>query len=201
MDFSNFSIVLKWATAHGYLLLFLVTLIEGPSITAAGAFAAKLGYFNIYIIFLISILGNLIPDVVLYAIGYWGRLKLVGKYSKHFKLSEERISKVERLMKEHAGKTLLVVKLLPFLAVPGLMIAGALRMPIKKYIYLSTLIILPSSLAFLLIGYYMGAVYNRLSGYTNYVGYFIAGAIGIFILISFIWKKVLAKLSYKIERV
>jgi len=38
-----------------YLLLFLVTLVEGPSITAIGAFAAKLGYFNIYLIFLLSL--------------------------------------------------------------------------------------------------------------------------------------------------
>ncbi len=201
MNFSDFSIVFKWVISHGYLLVFLAALIEGPSVTAAGAFAAKLGYFNIYIIFLISVLGNLIPDIVLYAVGFWGRISLVDRYGKHFKLSEERISKIERLMERHAGKTLLVVKLIPFLAIPGLMIAGATRMPIKKYIYLSTLIILPTSLAFLLVGYYMGAAYNRLSGYTDYAGYLVAGMIIIFVLVSYVWKKILAKLSHKIEEV
>jgi len=198
MDFSNFSLALHWVISHGYLLLFLVTLVEGPSITAIGAFAAKLGYFNIYLIFLISILGNLIPDIIYYAIGFWGRIKVVDKYSKHLGLSKERIEKIEHLMEHHAGKTLVVVKLVPFLAVPGLMIAGAAKMPIKKYIFLSILIIIPSSLAFLLVGYYAGAAYGRLSNYANY---FIAGVIILFIIISYIWRKISVKLSSKIEKV
>ncbi len=201
MGLSNFSIALNWALSHGYLLMFLVTLVEGPVITAAGAFAAKLGYFNIYLIFLISILGNLIPDVIYYAVGFWGRIQLVDRYGRHFKLSKERIEKIERLMENHAVKTLIVVKLIPFLAVPGLMIAGAAKMPIKKYAVLSILIILPTSLAFLLIGYYAGAAYNKLSAYTNYAGYFIAGAIVLFAAISYVWKKISVKLSRRIEEV
>lgn len=198
MDFFNFSLALNWIISHGYLLMFLITLVEGPSITAVGAFAAKLGYFNIYLIFLISVLGNLIPDIIYYAIGFWGRIKVVDKYGKHFGLSKERIEKIEHLMEHHAGKTLVVVKLVPFLAVPGLMIAGAARMSIKKYIFVSTLIILASSLAFLLLGYYAGAAYSRLSNYANY---FIVGVIVLFIVISYIWRKVSVKISGRIEKV
>lgn len=200
MDFSSFSSVFKWIIAHGYLLMFSITLVEGPVITAAGAFAAKLGYFNIYAIFLISILGNLIPDIIYYAVGFWGRIGLVDRYGPHFKLSKERIARIEQLMEKHAGKTMLVVKLVPFLAVPGLMIAGASRVPIKKYVYLSALIILPSSAAFLLLGYYMGSAYNRLGAYADYAGYFMVGAIVVFILVSYIWKRASLKLSSKIEK-
>lgn len=56
-----------------YLAMFVAMLIEGPTITTVGAFLARVGYFTVSMVFLISILGNFIPDVGYYALGRWGR--------------------------------------------------------------------------------------------------------------------------------
>ncbi len=190
----------NWLVAHGYPLMFVLMLVEGPVITAAGAFAAKLGYFRLSIVFSISIAGNLLPDILYYALGYWGRAKFVDRFGKYFKLDRGKIIKLESLMRDHAGKTLLVVKLLPFMAVPGLMVAGLTRMPLRKYITLSLAIILPTSLLFLLIGYYTGEAYDGLVARINNALYLLAGVMVVFIIISYTWKKASAKIARKIEK-
>ncbi len=192
---------LHWLTSHGYFLMFVFMLVEGPVITAAGAFAAKLGYFRLSIVFSLSIAGNLLPDILYYALGYWGRAKFVDRFGKYFKLDRQKIIKLESLMRDHAGKTLLVVKLLPFMAVPGLMAAGLTRMPLRKYITLSLAIILPTSLLFLLVGYYAGAAYGNLTARINNALYVASVIIAIFIIISYTWKKAGAKIASKIEKI
>ena len=156
-------------------------LVEGPVVTAAGAFAAALNYFNIWTIAGLSILANLIPDAIYYAIGYWGRERVLEKYGHYIGVTKERIALVERLAADHSGKSLLAIKLIPLLATPGLIVVGASRMDIKKYALWCTIITLPTSIGYLIIGYYFGAVYASID-HALYVGtYVIIGAAAIVI--------------------
>jgi membrane protein DedA with SNARE-associated domain len=198
-QFASFQGSVEWVLAHGYLLFFVAMLIEGPAVTAAGAFVATLGYFNIYTVFILSVLGNLIPDIIFYALGYWGRFKLVDKYAKYFGLSEKRVHHLEYLAREHAGKAITISKLVPFLATPGLMIMGAARMPIKKYTLWSLGLILPTSLIFLIIGYYFGAAYNAISKYVNIGQYLIAGVLIFFLAISIAYKKMSKSIAENLD--
>jgi membrane protein DedA with SNARE-associated domain len=183
---------------YGYLLMFVGMLIEGSFITAAGSFAAALGYFNLWIVLLLSVLGNLIPDVIYYAIGFWGRQKFMDKYGHYFRVTPERTEKLERLYREHAGKTLMIVKMVPLLATPGLIIAGAARVPAKKFAIWGLIVTVPSSFSYLLIGYYFGAAYEKIIRYMNYGGYFIVASIAIFITLSYLQKRYGKKLGEKI---
>lgn len=205
MDFETLGGATSWLSQHGYTIMFIAMLIEGPAVTAAGAFGAALGYFNVYTVFLLSVLGNLIPDVVLYIVGFFGRQHLLDRYSQYFErwfgLTKERILRIETLLKDHAGKTLLAIKLMPFLATPGLIIAGATRMPIKKYTWLSLLIILPTSFLFLILGYYFGAAYAEVRQYMKYGEYVIAALIVLALVASYSYKKFEKKISQKIENV
>lgn len=200
-DATNFSAIFQWVIVHGYWLIFIALFIEGPVVTAAAAFAAALGYFNIYLIFLLSILGNLIPDIILYAVGFWGRNSVVDKYGHRFHLSHERMEHLSGLMHRHAWKTFIAVKLLPFMAVPGLMMAGAIKMPLRRYALITTVIILPTSLIYLLLGYYFGAAYNQIKNYVDYAPYLIILIMGVIFVISRIIKKLFAKFGEKVEKI
>lgn len=190
-----------WALGNGYIIMFVAMLIEGPVITAAGALGAVLGYFNIWAVFLLSILGNLIPDAIYYAIGFWGRQKFVDKYGKYFRISPEKIKTLEELYHKHAGKALFAIKMIPLVATPGLIIAGVARVPIRKYIWWSVAVTIPSSLIFLLIGYYSGAAYGKIVGHVNYGGELAAAAIIVFVIISYFWKKISGKIGEKITKI
>lgn len=186
---ASFQGTVEWIFHHGYSLLFVLMLIEGPVVTAAGAFAAALHYFDIWIVLILSILANLIPDALYYAIGYWGRAQLLEKYGRYVGITPDRIALVEKLAAEHSGKSLIAIKLIPLLATPGLIIVGASKMNIKKYIFWSLVITLPTSLIYLILGFYFGAAYGTIDRYLHVGGYIIAGAIIIIIALVYLQRK------------
>ena len=157
---ATFSGAFGWVIVHGYPLMFVAMLIEGPIVTAAASFGAAFGYFNIFIVFILSILGDVMADVIYYAVGYSGRIMVIQKFGRRFGLTEERIRKVEALLNSHPNKTLIALKLTPILPTPGLMIVGTSRMPLNKFITICSLVILPKTIFFVLIGYYFGATYS-----------------------------------------
>jgi membrane protein DedA with SNARE-associated domain len=184
-----------WILGGGYIGMFIIMLIEGPGITAIGGFAARLGFFNIWLVLLLSILGNFIPDIVFYLIGLWGRATFIDKYGHRFGISKERMQSIEKLYQVHPFATLLVVKLIPFLPPTGLAAAGAARMSLKKYSFWSLVITLLTSGVFLGIGYYLGETYIR---FASYQGYALAAiGAGIF-LIAYSYKKFRAWLGKKL---
>lgn len=187
----------QWVISHGYGLMFIAMLIEGPAVTAAGAFAAALGYFNLWIVFAISVLGNLIPDVIYYALGFWGRKKFIDRYGHYFGIAPERTAFIEKLIHQNVGKALAFIKIFPLIATPGLIIAGASRVNLEKYIWWSLVITIPSSGFFLIVGYYFGAAYEKIVNYLNYGGYLVLGIIVIFGIISYFYKKLSKKLAEK----
>lgn len=186
---TTFAAITQWILRQGYTLMFVLMLIEGPVVTAAGAFAAAFSYFQLWIVFILSILANLIPDAIYYAMGYWGRHRFIDQYGHYFGLTKQRIAAAEKLANKHTVKSLVAIKMIPFLATPGLIIVGASKMDIKKYILWSIIITVPSSLIYLLIGYYFGAAYSTIDRYLHLGYYLLAATIVILIIILYFQRK------------
>ncbi len=107
---------------------------------------------------------------------------------------------MERLMRDHATKTLIALKLTPVLPTPGLMIVGATKMNLKKFTFISLLITLPKSIVFMLIGYYFGQSYDKLSGYVTHGSYAILAGIALVVLANYLWLKFAARIGRKLEK-
>ncbi|MEK7507511.1 MAG: VTT domain-containing protein [Patescibacteria group bacterium] len=207
MDIASISQPTSWTDSPGgYFLMFIAMVLGGPAVTSAGAFAAAFGVFNIWIVFLVSIISNLVPDALWYAIGFLGREhlieRLVKKYGRYFKVNNEKMEWLEKLYDDHVAKTLIFVKLVPLLATPGLIAAGVARVPIRKYASWSIIVTLPTSLIFLILGYYFGAAYERILHYYTAYGELFAIVILIsFFIISYAYRKFTKKLATKIEHI
>ncbi len=195
----DFGMLGHWIVGQSYTLLFIAMLIEGPVVTAAAAFGAALGALNVWAVLILSILGNLIPDGFLYAFGYWGREKFVDKYGHFIGLTKPKIQQAERAIHKHAGKSLIAIKLIPLLATPGLVAAGIAKMDIKKFAFWCVIITIPSSLLYLLIGYYFGAAYSQLVHYLNIGGYIIAAAIAIVLLALYFQRRLTERFAREFE--
>jgi membrane protein DedA with SNARE-associated domain len=201
MLFSGFQGAVGWiAGGGGYSLMFIGMLIEGPVITAAGAFLAALGYFNLWAVFGLSLLGNLLPDIAYYALGYWGREQFIDKYGRYFGLTKRKVKNIEAMIHRNAGKSLIAIKLIPLLATPGLVVAGASRMPRGKYALWSLAITIPSSFFYLILGYYFGAAYDRVNHYLNIGAYLTIIVIVIVLLVLYFEKKVSRRIGERIEK-
>jgi membrane protein DedA with SNARE-associated domain len=197
---AGFQGTVQWVLQHGYPLLFIVMLIEGPVVTAAGAFAAALHYMDIWIVLLLSVLANLIPDLVYYAIGYWGRERFINKYGHYIGITPERIATTEKLAAAHSGKSLFMIKMIPLLATPGLILVGATKMDIKKYAFWSIVIVIPTSLFYLIIGYYFGAAYNTIEHYLNLGIYVVIAALAVIGLLVYLQRKYASRFFKKFEQ-
>jgi membrane protein DedA with SNARE-associated domain len=199
MNFTSFSVAFAWVIAHGYILMFVGMVIEGPIITAAAAFAAAAGYFSLPVVLALSLLGDLVADILYYTIGYWSRGAFVEKYGHHLGLSKERIARIENFTSKHPIKTLVALKINPITPMPGLMLVGATKMPLKRFAVISLAITLPKSILFVIIGYYFGKSYDSLAHYVNY-GYASLIAIGIILIIFYAYRKISSRIANKIER-
>jgi membrane protein DedA with SNARE-associated domain len=195
----SFNQTLLWVRGVGYVVMFLAMVVEGPVITAAAAFAARLGYFNIWAVLILAILGDLTADFGYYLVGYLSRISLIEKYGRNFGLSSERMKRVEKLLKTNPIKTLAVIKLVPGLSTPGLMAVGASRMSIRKYVTTATSIILPKVILFAALGYYFGQVYDSIAHYVQGGEYLIIAAILVTLLVYWGYNKLSRLIARRIE--
>ncbi len=197
----SFSGALQWVITGGYLLMFVGMFMFGPVIISAAAFASALGYFNVWIVFAIAVFGELIMDLVLYAIGYFSRIAVIERYGHHFGLSSQKIERLEKLIRTHPAKTLTAIKLAPLLPVPGLMLVGSMHMSIRKFSIINFVVAFVRAVIFIIIGYYFGQIYDSVSGYVKNIAYAIIAGIVIVSAIYYIYKKTLVKISDKLEEI
>ena len=199
MDAASFAELTTWVSQHGYFLIFLAMCLEGPIVTMAAAFAAALGYLDLEMVLLVAVLGDFVPDVIYYVLGYFGRVKLIGPHGHRFGLTSERIERVDRLLHTHPGKALILIKFAPVLASPGLILAGAARIRPRIYFSWTMAVIVPRVALFAGLGYFSGHTFglaNRLAngGYLIFIAVLIAlgGYYGI--------RKLLSAVSRDLER-
>ena len=181
----------------GYIILFFIFLFEGPIVNYVAAFAASLGFFNVFIILILAIFGNAVADLTYYFIGRLGKKARLEKYI-HKILKPKKIIKIKNYFKNNPGKTLLIIKLTPLIPAPGLILAGMTGLSFKKFFFYSSLISIISCFFITLVGFYSGAMFSIIFDYFKY-GAYLAGffVISVFIL----WWFIIHKISDKIEKI
>jgi len=166
MAADTFSSALGIVQSSGYSIVFLLMVLEGPIVTAAAAFASSFGVFNVYSILVLSILANFIGDSIYYFIGRTGRHIIIDQYFKNIhKVALKK--KIEHALHTHTMKALAIVKLIPPLPTPGLIIAGISKIPMRKFLLYSLWINLAYSLVFTLTGFYAGFAFNMIYQYVK----------------------------------
>jgi membrane protein DedA with SNARE-associated domain len=200
VDLTNFQQVLSWVIAHGYPLMFLAMCIEGPTVTAAATFAATFGYFNPFVVFTLSILGDVLPDLIYYAIGFWGRSSVAERFGKYFGLTEKRIKNLEQTIKTHGGKTVAILKYTPVLSTPGLILVGAMRMRFGRFMWFVFIVTLQKTLTFMALGYFFGRAYN-VGKYIKYGALVPFIIIILYFIFMFAYKKISERIVNKIDKI
>lgn len=178
-----------------YLILFLIMCIEGPTITTIAAFAAYLGYLNIWIVLALAIFGSIIPDCAWYFIGRSLRNKSVERVTSNFGLSKERVLWLEKNIKNHSIKSVIIVKLVPPLPIPGLILTGFMRMHFKKFFLTQAAINIIGGTLFTLLGFYSGLLTDSALKYLRFGELMLPAFILIIIGLYFLSKLAFGHLS------
>jgi membrane-associated protein len=184
-------------TAHKYLFLFPVVVVEGPIITVIAGFLSSLGVFNIFIAYAVVVVGDIAGDIMYYALGYYGRQRFVKRWGRFLGITFERVEQLEKHFEKHTGKTLIIGKLSHGIGGVVLVAAGLAKVPFRKFVWYNFIPTLPKSLILLLIGYYSGESYVKISSYLDYAAIGTIVTAVIFIVIYFVMRKVSKKYADK----
>ncbi len=72
-------------------MLFPISIIEGPIVSIMGGFLASQKYFNIYAVIGVVVAGDVVGDMLYYALGKYGGQKLLHRFGKYLALTPERV--------------------------------------------------------------------------------------------------------------
>ncbi len=196
--FTNFSSVLDFVKSSSYFLIFIAMIIEGPMVTASAAFAASLGYLNIYLIFVLSLLGDLTGDIIHYYFGRLLRKTVIERYIKKKGINNSQIKKLDEKIHNNLWKSMMLIKMTPPLSTPGLLLIGASRVPVLRYMIISLITILPLTIFYTALGFYFGFAAKTILDYFKigeYALFFVILIVIIFLLYRLVYKKVMAKIK------
>lgn len=172
MDIS-LSLIIQWLLVYKYAILLPIAVLEGPIITVLGGFFAAQGYFNIMIVYVLVIVGDLVGDGICYALGRFGGRRLISAYGHYVKITAVQVAQIEKHFARHTRKTLVIAKLSHALGIVVLIAAGVARVPFGEFLLFNFLPTLPKSLVLVLIGYFFGHAYATIDQYINYGSFLI----------------------------
>ena len=149
---------------YRYLILIPLSILEGPIIAVAAGTLASLGYFNVYVLAVFFFLLDLAKDAFYYALGYWGgNTKMVRKLLGKMGVREDHLQDIRHLWEKHPGKTMFIGKLSYGIASSFVVLAGTVKMPLKKFFGWGAIVAIAQYWTLLALGYFFG---NAIGGTT-----------------------------------
>jgi membrane protein DedA with SNARE-associated domain len=166
---------------YGYAIVFILMIAEGPLTTLVAAFLASTGVFNVYVIFLLSFLGDILGDTLFYALGRYGGHGFVRKYGKYVGLSDRRVKRLEKFFGERGRKTVFTAKSTTGFGILAYVTAGVVKMPFGQFLQSVALGGVIWSALLVVLGYFFGEVAEQVSEYLQYG----ALSVGISVIVIF----------------
>ena len=180
--------------SYGYLavggFLFLEDFgvpVPGETILIAAAIYAGAGQLNIVLVVVIAIVAAVLGDNVGYAIGRYAGRRVVLRWGRFVRLTEERLDRAEAFFERHGGKVVTIARFIEGLRQANGLIAGLTRMPWARFVLFNVLGAVLWVGAWAATGYLAGshiqAIYDTVGRYSLYVVIALVGAaVGLFLL-------------------
>ena len=153
--------------AIGYPGVFLIVFVENflgplpmpPILPLSGMLAAD-GKMNLFGVWLAAVTGALAGALALYAVGMWvdERVirKLIRRYGRYGRLSEEHLDRALVLFSRYGGVAIVVGRMIPVLRNMVSLTAGMSHLPIPRFLFYTMLISAPTIAIWVYGGYALG---------------------------------------------
>jgi len=148
-------------------------IIEGPVATLIAAMLASLGAFNVFVVLIFSVIGDIVGDVILYGLGYKYGLGFVRHVGKYIGITEKLVSRMEKYFTYHGGKTIFAVKSTTGLCWATFVAAGIVKMDFQKFVKHSFLGGVVWSSFLVVMGYFYGYLWREIRDNIKWIGWII----------------------------
>ena len=187
-------LIFSFLQHYGYAVMLPLMIIEGPVATIIAAMLASLGAFNIFVVLLLSILGDVIGDVILFGLGYHYGMGFVRRIGKYMGITEKLVLSMEKYFAAHGGKTIFAVKSTTGLCWATFVAAGIVKMDFRKFVKYSILGGIIWSGFLVAMGYFYGYLWRELKTYIGWAGWIIFGVAVVSIVFINLYKMREAKM-------
>jgi membrane protein DedA with SNARE-associated domain len=144
---------------YGYAALLPLMVIEGPAVTVLAAFLASQDLLNVWAVYAIAVLGDLIGDLLYYAAGRWTLQHLTGRPGRWATRLRQRVAQLAPRIRTRAGAMLLFGKLTHSAGFAVLLAAGAAHVSVRRFLLFNLAGTVPKSLLLVVVGYWFGRLY------------------------------------------
>ena len=173
--------------AHGLWLVGPMAVVEGPIVTVIAAYLAKLGYMNIWAVYAVCVLGDLIGDAMYYWIGRLGPALLPDRWLARLGMTEARKLALEGHFATKGGWTILVGKWTHSAGLPIMLASGAARMNFPVYMAYNVVGTVPKTAVFTLIGWFIGSAYTAIDTWIWRVS--LGLVVGLVVVLLVLWQR------------
>jgi membrane protein DedA with SNARE-associated domain len=181
--------IITFLTHYGYWIMLPLMIIEGPIATIVAAMLASFGVFSWIVVLFLSILGDVLGDIVWYGFGYFYGMSFVNKFGKYVGITEKLIARMEKYFAKHGGKTIFAVKSTTGLCWATFVAAGIIKMNFKKFVVYSILGGIVWSGFLVAMGYFYGYLWREIGDYIQWIGWVVAGIVIVSYLLMTFYKK------------
>ncbi|GFP19458.1 membrane-associated protein [Candidatus Hakubella thermalkaliphila] len=173
--------ILELVSLYGYYIVFLAQALEsaaflgllvpGDIILLVVSFSAALGYLNLYLVILVASVGAVVGDNLIYWVSRKGGRPFVDRHHKFFRLSKAGIQRGEEFYARYGAKTILLTRMVPFLRVITIPLAGIYRMSYSTFLVYDLTGHFARTTAYSLLGYYFGRNWDLLMKIIDLMGW------------------------------
>lgn len=194
-----FHAIAAWIVSNRYALFFAAMLVEGPASTIAAGFAVSLGGMDLIAVLILATLGNLIPDLFFFYLGYWGKDAVLVKYGKYVGIRKDALERAERIIKRHAAKSLVVIKLVPVFGSAGVAAAGSGRMKFRIFFLWGFIMAAALSCFLVFVGYYFGDAAHAAQHYLTIIEFILVASVAVSVGLLYMRHDIAERLMRKLE--
>lgn len=180
-----------------YIILMILVFVEGPAATLVAATMAANGILRADLVFLLSMIANLLADVFWYVVGYFGGSRRILLRIGFIRRRWFTIRRLQRDLRDQASRIYLLTKLsMGLLTIPLLIASGMARVPWYRLAMVS-LVVEPLwngllVLAGLRLGEYVAQLEHGLQTLA------LVGTIVVFLVLLMVYRRIFARLAQKI---
>ena len=181
--------VLQLIQSHGLWLLAPFAIIEGPIVTVIAAYLARMGYMDVYAIYVVCVLGDLVGDAMYYGIGRLGPAFLPERWLARMGMSQARQLALGDHFAQKGGRTLLFGKWTHSTGLPIMLASGIARMNFAAYMGYNLIGTLPKTALFVALGYFIGHAYASIDTYIARISLGLLGVALVAVLVYWYRRK------------
>jgi membrane-associated protein len=155
-------------TQYRYFILFPLAIVEGPILAVIAGFLCINGFLNVFVVYPIIVLGDIIGDSIVYTFGRWGVPAFIKKMARRVAVKPEKINSVRAYFDSNPNKTISLSKVTLGIGVAGIYLAGNTKIPYERFIRICLVTSALQYIIYLCMGLLFGDAYKQINHYLNF---------------------------------